>query len=152
MYDPAAQQSIYVVNNFPHKYVWVQKPLLKNSMAIKVRGPYEVVGVDYPVIYIKVENTTQSINVDRCKPAYLLKDKALHAEMLPEMEMVQRENIKLLEEPMEDKVEADKISRTIGELDKPYKNTRSRAKRNQAKATANLLPDIFLDRCDDGSK
>ena len=148
-FDPTAQPSFHRVEEFPHKYVWVKEPLLKNTLAPKVRGPYEVVGVQYPVIYIKVDGTTQSINVDRCKPAYLLKHQALH-QPLPETKLVPREKFDTVETDEEGTVTADLSVRNIGDIDKPYQNTRSRAQKVQAKQSLNyLLPEIFTSRADD---
>ena len=149
LFDPTAQPSFHRVEEFPHKYVWVKEPLLKNTLAPKVRGPYEVVGVQYPVIYIKVDGATQSINVDRCKPAFLLKHQAIH-QPLPETKLVSREKFDSVESDEEGAVTADWSVRNIGDIDKPYKNTRSRAQKMQARLKpSNLLPQIFISRCDE---
>ena len=70
-------------NKYPHDYVWIKEPLFKGSLYPKARGPYKVIGSNYPVIYIKNEGVEQTVNVDRCRPAYILQRNFLNQE-LPE--------------------------------------------------------------------
>ena len=146
--DPKAHVSIASAGTYPHKYFRVKEPHLKNSLAPKVRGPYEVVGSELPVIFIKVEGVTQSINIDRCKPAFLLKDKSLYQE-LPEPKLVKRKDFKPIESTTDEKeIETDIIARNIGELDKSYRNTRFKKLDKRTFQKQDLNPKIFLDRCD----
>ena len=67
-----AKTNVPLPPRFPHPYVWLVQPRLQPSLYPKVRGPYAVQRVDYPVIYIKVDGVEQAVNVDRCKPAHLI--------------------------------------------------------------------------------
>ena len=57
---------------YPHKYVWVTEPVFKGALYPKVRGPYEVVQFQWPVVTCQIGDEQKKFNMDRCKPAFLI--------------------------------------------------------------------------------
>jgi hypothetical protein len=55
---------------FPHEYVWILDPILKNSLSPKYKGPFKVISTQqYPVLLLDIDGVEKRINVDRVKPA-----------------------------------------------------------------------------------
>ena len=111
---PGNAQSGTPTSAFPHTHVWIIESLHKRSLYPKARGPYKVLEVNYPVIFIKVDGVKQSVNVDRCKPAFILKRDLLNEE-LPDPIWVNRDK---LTSPITENesvlIKAEALPRTIG--------------------------------------
>ena len=128
--DPCAQITQTPRGKYPHKFVWVKHPTLEGALEPKVRGPYEVVDSDGPVIYIKLEGKPHAVSIDRCKPAFCIRDEALH-DPLPEPLVVSEENF--VPQPIEheqEPVEADILPAPPGVPAREYM-TRSKTRQNQ---------------------
>ena len=59
-------------SSLPYDRVWVREPRFQGSLDFKAKGPYKVIGYEYPVVIILVDNTEQRVNIDRTAPAYIM--------------------------------------------------------------------------------
>ena len=101
---------------FPHDNVWIVEPIKKGSLEPKVRGPYKVLEVKYPVVFVKVDGVKQAISVDRCKPAFILKYDILNKKMPVPIWKDFKEDGYSEDEGDGGKINGEILPRTIGNL------------------------------------
>jgi len=60
--------------DFSHKYVWIKDPILKGTFEGKYLGPFEILEINFPVLTINRNGMQYKINIDRTKPAKIIRN------------------------------------------------------------------------------
>jgi hypothetical protein len=59
---------------YKHSHVWIQDPVRPNTLSPRYKGPYKVLGYRHPVVTVEKNDAPYTVNVDRTKPAWIMKE------------------------------------------------------------------------------